>query len=194
MRIATLIVSAVLGLAGLGLVGAAVFAGPSAQPFSPAVAMATVGLRPLPTMSGEVTMKAAPAPAPAVTTPKGAEVDAGTAVADAGSKAGPAANPAVPANGAKPDAGVKPVQAPGPATPAGEATLNLQASDTADIYLDGKKLGTSPQLGVKVKVGPHKVRFDCYDAAGNTQAGAVKTVTVAVDQELDVPFQCPEAQ
>jgi hypothetical protein len=188
VRIANLIVSGVLGLAGVGLVGAAVFTAPAAQSFSPAVPLATVGLRPLPAMSGELTMKAAPTPSVAPS-PSKPEADAGTVVVDAGTKA----NAAVPAT--KPDAGLKaPPDRVQPPVPAGEATLNLQASDTADIYLDGKKLGTSPQVGVKVKVGAHKVRFDCYDAAGNTQAGAVKTVTVAVDQELDVPFQCPDPQ
>jgi hypothetical protein len=185
VRIGNVIVSGVLGLAGLGLVGAGVFGAPAAQPFTAAVPLATVGLRALPSLSGELTMQVAPTP---VEKPKPAEVDAGTSPVDAGTKSAVAG---------KPDAGAKtqgqPDKAP-PPVPVGEASLNLQASDTADIYLDGKKLGTSPQLGVKVKVGAHKVRFDCYDAAGNTQAGAVKIVTVTVDQELDVPFQCPEAQ
>jgi hypothetical protein len=69
--------------------------------------------------------------------------------------------------------------------------LNLRASDTADVYLDGKKLGGSPLLGVKAKVGNHKVRFDCYDAAGNTLTGAAQTVSVKADGETDVEFTCP---
>ena len=52
-----------------------------------------------------------------------------------------------------------------------DGLINLRATDTADVYLDGKKLGGSPLLGVKAKIGNHKVRFDCYDAAGNTIAG-----------------------
>ncbi|HEY0880688.1 MAG TPA: hypothetical protein VGD87_04105, partial [Archangium sp.] len=79
---------------------------------------------------------------------------------------------------------------PAPAPPA-EGTINLRASDTADVFLDGKKLGGSPLLGVKAKAGPHKVRFDCYDAAGNTVAGTPQTVTVKADAEVDVEFPCP---
>jgi hypothetical protein len=69
--------------------------------------------------------------------------------------------------------------------------LNLRASDTADVYLDGRKLGGTPLLGVKAKVGNHKLRFDCYDAAGNTVAGPVQTVAVKAEAEVDVEFTCP---
>lgn len=62
------------------------------------------------------------------------------------------------------------------------------------MYLDGKKLGSSPLVGVKAKAGNHKVRFDCYDAAGNTVAGQVKVVTVAANEELDVDYPCPESE
>jgi hypothetical protein len=74
---------------------------------------------------------------------------------------------------------------------AAEGQLNLRASDTADVFVDGKKAGSSPVLGFKVKVGTHKVRFDCYDTAGNTVAGPVQTVNVAADTETDVEFTCP---
>lgn len=75
--------------------------------------------------------------------------------------------------------------------PAPEGHLNLRASDTADVFVDGKKVGSSPVLGFKAKAGAHKVRFDCYDAAGNTVAGPVQTVSVAADTESDVEFTCP---
>lgn len=84
--------------------------------------------------------------------------------------------------------------APAATAPAtgGEGLLNLRASDTAEVYLDGKKLSPgSPILGYKVKAGKHKVRFDCFDAAGNTIPGAAKTVEVAPDGEQDVDFECP---
>jgi hypothetical protein len=73
----------------------------------------------------------------------------------------------------------------------GEGVLNLRASDTADVYVDGKKVGGSPIEGLKVKAGTHKVRFDCYDAAGNTLPGTTKTVTVAADAEESLEFACP---
>lgn len=82
------------------------------------------------------------------------------------------------------------VAKPAPA-PAAEGVLNLRASDTADVYLDGRKLGGSPVIGVKARVGNHKVRFDCYDAAGNTVAGPVQSVAVKADSEVEVEFTCP---
>jgi outer membrane biosynthesis protein TonB len=90
------------------------------------------------------------------------------------------------AAGTPPAAAAKP-----PAPAAAEGLLNLRASDTADVYLDGKKLGGSPLLGVKARAGNHKVRFDCYDAAGNTVAGPVQVVSVKADGEVDVEFTCP---
>jgi hypothetical protein len=78
-----------------------------------------------------------------------------------------------------------------PAKPVAEGQVNFRASDTADVFVDGKKLGGTPLLGVKVKVGNHKVRFDCYDAAGNAAPGSVMVVTVDADSEQDVDFDCP---
>ncbi|MDP1825926.1 MAG: hypothetical protein Q8L48_21865 [Archangium sp.] len=80
---------------------------------------------------------------------------------------------------------------PEPKAPPPEGMLNLRASDTADVYLDGKKLGGSPLLGIKAKAGNHKVRFDCYDAAGNTVAGPVQVISVKADAEVDVEYPCP---
>jgi hypothetical protein len=76
----------------------------------------------------------------------------------------------------------------------GEGVLNLRASDTADVYVDGKKVGGSPVDGLKVRAGTHKVRFDCYDTAGNTIPGAAKSVTVAADGEQSVDFECPAVE
>jgi len=72
--------------------------------------------------------------------------------------------------------------------------LNLRASDTADVYLDGRKIGSSPLNNVRARSGPHKLRFDCYDAAGNAIAGQVKMITVVADEEQDVEYPCPESQ
>lgn len=68
--------------------------------------------------------------------------------------------------------------------------MNLRASDTADVYVDGKKVGPSPLPGFKVKVGPHKVRFDCYDSSGNSVKGELQIITVKADEELDVEYTC----
>ncbi len=84
----------------------------------------------------------------------------------------------------------EPVAAAPKAAPA-EGMLNLRATDTADVYLDGKKLGGSPLMGIKAKVGNHKVRFDCYDAAGNTVAGPIQTIAVKADAEVEVEYPCP---
>lgn len=78
-----------------------------------------------------------------------------------------------------------------PKAPPAEGVLNLRATDTADVYLDGKKLGGSPLIGIKARVGNHKVRFDCYDAAGNTVAGPAQTISVKADAEVEVEYPCP---
>ena len=68
--------------------------------------------------------------------------------------------------------------------------LNLRASDTADVFVDGKKAGTSPVLGYKVKPGKHKVRFDCYDASGSTARGPEVVIDVRANEEKDREFEC----
>ncbi len=136
-----------------------------------------------------------------------AKSDAGTPAAagvvaakpDAEAAAPPVPKPAVVDAGVKP-VPVAPVPAPAPVAPppaaaaASDAVLNLRASDTADVFVDGKRVGSSPVLGVKVKAGAHKIRFDCYDAAGNTVAGAVQTVTATAENEVDVTFPCPASE
>lgn len=89
-----------------------------------------------------------------------------------------------------------PVAAPGPAAAAAltEGLLFLRSSDTADVFVDGKRVGSAPVLSLKVKAGAHKVRFDCYDEAGNTVAGAVQTVTASTDKPVDITFQCPPSE
>jgi outer membrane biosynthesis protein TonB len=102
----------------------------------------------------------------------------------------PAKKPEPVAKASEPDARASPPAA----EPVEEGMLNFRASDTADVYVDGKRVGSSPVLGFKVKAGTHRVRFDCYDAAGNAIAGPVKTVTVKADEEQDVEFTCPEVE
>jgi hypothetical protein len=69
--------------------------------------------------------------------------------------------------------------------------LNLHASDTADVYVDGRRVGSSPVDGLKVRTGTRRVRFDCYDSAGNAVQGPVQSVTVTVEQPAVVSFNCP---
>ena len=88
----------------------------------------------------------------------------------------------------------KPPPPPGgdvaPAAGAPEAILNLRASDTADIWVDGKKVGASPLPGFKVKPGKHRIRFDCYDASGATVKGPEKLVELRLQEEKEVDFEC----
>lgn len=96
----------------------------------------------------------------------------------------------------KPPPEEKETSAPPPpaASASGEGVLNLKASDTAEIVVDGRKIGPSPRLGYKVKSGKHKIRFDCYDENGNLKPGKVQTVEVKADQEHEVDYECPFSQ
>lgn len=193
MAVAKSILIGLVALLGIGALALGVLGGLSLSASGPLppVTVREVGLRPFPNA------RAAPLPpAPSSdggSTPAVVVEDAGVgsppaAPVDAGSTAKP---PAVPA--AKPDAGAPAVVRPPqpPPQPVGEGLLNLRASDTADVFVDGKKVGGSPIEGLKVKAGAHKVRFDCYDAAGNTVPGTAKPVTVAADTEENVEFTCP---
>lgn len=189
------IVVFILSIAGVGGLGFGILES-KAPVASPARGPLAVNLRPM-----SVAVAATPAPAAA---PVAAKQEAPKAVEV---KAQPAAEPSTPpakpevkkAEGAKPEA-VKP-EAPKsdkpkaaeaqPPKPVAEGQVNFRASDTADVFVDGKKLGGTPLLGVKVKTGNHKVRFDCYDAAGNAAPGSVMVVTVEADSEQDVDFDCP---
>lgn len=139
--------------------------------------------------------KAAPAEAAKPAEPKPAAVPAAKPAepkpaAVAGAAARPA--PAAPAE-AKPEA-VAAKPAAEPAAPAAggstDAILQLRASDTADVFVDGKKVGQSPVLGVKVKPGKHKIRFDCYEASGATTKGPEKVIDVRALEEKDVEYEC----
>jgi hypothetical protein len=122
---------------------------------------------------------------PAETKPAAA---AGTPPAEArpAAAAGTATRP-----GAAPVAGkpAEPGAAPAPAA-ANDAMLNLRASDTADVFIDGKKVGTSPVLGFKVKPGKHKIRFDCYEASGTTTKGPEVVMDVRANEEKDKEYEC----
>lgn len=194
MAVAKSVLIGLCGLLGLGALAFGVMGGLglSAAGPQPPVTVAEVSLRPFPSGS-------APVVAVVIDGGAGAGVDAGvtapSAPIDAGAPTPPPPTP--PANPPAPkDAGVAvaPKPPPPPPQPVGEGVLNLRASDTADVFVDGKKVGGSPIEGLKVRAGTHKVRFDCYDAAGNTVPGASKTVTVAADGEQSVEYPCPSAE
>ena len=73
-------------------------------------------------------------------------------------------------------------------------SVNLRASDTADVFIDGRKIGGSPILGHRVKAGKHKVRFDCYDATGEALQGVSLTIDVPADGEKDLEYDCPSQE
>lgn len=204
MAAAKWVLIALCTLLGLGALAFGALGGmslPAGGP-TPPVTVPPVALRPFPTVATAVTpppepMSPTPASDAGVPTPAPVVVDAGQPVApvpaakpDAG-----APPPVQPPPAAKPDAGAPaPRPPPPPPQPVGEGLLNLRATDTADVFVDGKKVGGSPVEGLKVRAGAHKVRFDCYDAAGNTVPGAAKSVTVAADGEESLEYTCPAAE
>jgi hypothetical protein len=195
------IVAVICGLAGVGALAAGLLDAPHPGPLAFKASVEPVEVRALPTLTGPVLVGAGAATTPSLADPPGEPAIDPAMVAnkalDAGVKTG-AAIAAVPAAGpSKADAGTK-GPAAGPAAvaaaPVGEGVMNLQASDTADIYVDGRKVGASPIMGFKTKAGTHKVRFDCYDAAGNAMTGQVKVVLVSPEKDQDVEFTCPDPQ
>jgi hypothetical protein len=71
------------------------------------------------------------------------------------------------------------------------AILDLRASDSAEVVVDGRSVGPSPQLGLRVKPGRHEIRFDCYDENGDLTPGEVQSVDVGPASERDVSYDCP---
>jgi hypothetical protein len=209
MAVVKAIVGALMGLAALGLVGLGAVSGDGLRTASaPALtAGPVVSLRSFPEGAGAFTsVKAPDRPDTPVKPPDRPDVpdtpeveDAGTPPpADAGA---PPEKPDAGAPATKPDAGSSPPDAgttprpkpdagTGPPVPPGQ--LNLRASDTADVFVDGRKVGSSPVLGFKVKPGNHRVRFDCYDSAGNAITGQVQTLSVGSDKEADLDYACPQ--
>lgn len=184
MTVLKWIVVVVFGLAGAGALAMGVMEGSVVRVVQPAAPLAMT-LRPFPGAQAPVAAPSTPSDdalaAPAKAEPEKAEPE----------KAEPEKAEPAKAEPAKPEPG-KAEPAKAEAAPVGEGLLNLRASDTADVYVDGKKAGGSPVLGLKVKAGAHKVRFDCYDAAGNAAPGPVKSVTAKADEEVDFEYACPE--
>lgn len=63
------------------------------------------------------------------------------------------------------------------AAPSGQGTLNINSIPISSVILDGKPLGSTPKMGVKVKAGTHTVVFVHPQHGRKTQ-----TVTVAPGQ------------
>ena len=73
----------------------------------------------------------------------------------------------------------------------GDGILNLIASDSAEVLLDGTRIGPSPKRGIRLTAGNYKVRFDCYDGDGELKAGAEQAVVVVAGKETLVDYECP---
>lgn len=164
MAAAKTVSAVIVGVAGLGALGFGLAEGAVAR--RPAtVAPLAVALRPIPAPSPTAAAPVEPASPQVTPEPPAAVVDAGAPTPDAGA---PVVAKAVP-----------------------DGRLNLRASDKADVFVDGKKAGMSPLEEFWVKAGKHKVRFDCFDAAGNTLAGSTQTVEVKPGEETLVDYTCP---
>jgi hypothetical protein len=110
----------------------------------------------------------------------------------------PAVDAGVPVMAARPDAAITiapsiDASAPHPATPIGkpsiatrgpveEGELSVYIDPWADIYLDGKKKGSTPLLHAKVPVGVHQIKL-VNEGAHHVET---KTVTVTKDKETVV--------
>jgi hypothetical protein len=93
-----------------------------------------------------------------------------------------------------PAAAATPAPAPSGGGGSGDGLLNLKASDTAEVVVDGRKVGPSPRLGFKIKPGKHKIRFDCYDENGNLKPGKVQNIDVEAGSEQEISYDCPFTQ
>jgi hypothetical protein len=177
---------ALFGIASVGALGMAFTSGGVTRKPSPRTAP-PIALREFPPVGALANARAAPEPV-AEKTP---EAEAAKPEPVAAKTPEPVAKSPVAAAKAPDPVAAKPPEPIVPKAPVAEGIINLRASDTADVYLDGKKLGGSPLLGLKAKVGNHKVRFDCYDAAGNTVAGPLQTIVVKTEAEVDIEYPCP---
>lgn len=182
----------VFGSVALGALGYGLASGPAGAVATKTFIASALELRPFPNrapaMAGAAAVNKPPVPA--------------APIADAGVPALPPPPPR-----AVVDAGVAPrPPAPAPANPSpapaasspapavAEGTLDLQASEAADVFVDGRKVGSAPVQNLKVKAGTHKVRFDCYDSSGNSTPGQAQTATVRADEPTEITFTCPPVE
>lgn len=73
-----------------------------------------------------------------------------------------------------------------PKSAAGEGTLNINSIPVANVVLDGRPMGSTPLVGIKVSAGPHSVIF-VHPELGRKAAGA--TVTAGKTSTVAVRFQ-----
>ena len=71
--------------------------------------------------------------------------------------------------------------------------LNLKADQTAEVYVDGRRIGVTPVLGHKVSIGRHRVRFDCLTPDGKKR-GSDQRVKVPPLGEVLVEHKCAAAE
>jgi hypothetical protein len=73
------------------------------------------------------------------------------------------------------------------AAPDDSGALNLVATGDADVFVDGRHVGTAPVRGVTVRPGEHTVRFTCIKDANRS---AEQRVDVPAFSEVDVEHAC----
>jgi hypothetical protein len=84
-----------------------------------------------------------------------------------------------------------PPVAPPPAARADSASLNLRSNRPAEIFVDGKSIGRSPQLRYALPPGRHELRFDCIYDWGKAK-GEVQSLYLVPYAEGDVTHECVE--
>lgn len=132
---------------------------------------------------------AAPAPPPPVTPPVEAKDEVKPASQTTMAAVKPVAPPARPA---KPPRTQPVAAAPAPpATRSDSAYLNLRSNRPAEILVDGKPAGRSPQLRYALPPGRHELRFDCIYDWGKAK-GEVQSLYLVPYAEGDVTHECVE--
>jgi hypothetical protein len=86
----------------------------------------------------------------------------------------------------------RPVNRPAAVDSGPTGIITVRAKGKGNIYVDNKKRGTAPIMGVKVPVGEHTIRVDCADADGNFATGENQIVTVNLNEETAVSMPCEE--
>lgn len=94
---------------------------------------------------------------------------------------------------ARPVVDKKPIAKKPQDLPIGEnaGVLNLRADLPATVYVNGKKVGNAPALGVKANPGKVTVRFDCVVEDVRVK-GKNRTVNLAAKGTANVDFSCIE--
>jgi len=78
-----------------------------------------------------------------------------------------------------------------PATRSDSAYLNLRSNRPAEIFVDGKSIGRTPQPRYALPPGRHELRFDCVYDWGKAR-GEVQSLYLVPYAEGDVTHECLE--